>query len=80
MTLSDVVLTRTSQRSYLPDPISPLQREELQKAIDACSQRSGLRLQLVCDRPEPFASLRKSYGVLKGVRNYLVLAGPAADP
>ena len=60
MTLSDVVLTRTSQRSYLPDPIPPLQREELQKAIDACRQRSGLRLRLVCDRPEPFASLRKS--------------------
>lgn len=80
MTLSDVVLTRTSLRKYLPDPISARQREELQKAIDACNQRSGLRIQLVCDRPEPFASLRKSYGVLKGVRNYLVLTGPGSDP
>jgi len=80
MTLSDAVLTRTSQRSYLPDPISPRQREELQKAIDSCNQRSGLRLQLVCGRPEPFASLRRSYGLLKGVHSYLALAGPAADP
>ena len=80
MTLSDVVLTRTSQRSYLPDPISPRQQEELQKAIASCNQRSGLRLQLVCGRPEPFASLRKSYGLLKGVHSYIVLAGPAGDP
>lgn len=80
MTLSDVVLTRTSLRSYLPDPISPLQREELQKAAASCNQRSGLRVQLICERPDPFASLRKSYGVLKGVRNYLVLAGPENDP
>ena len=80
MTLSDVVLTRTSQRSYLPDPISRRQQEELQKAIDSCNQRSGLRVQLVCGHPEPFAGLRKSYGLLKGVHSYLVLAGPAADP
>lgn len=51
MTLSDVVLTRTSQRSYLPDPISRRQQEELQKAIDSCNQRSGLRVQLVCGHP-----------------------------
>lgn len=79
MTLSDVVLTRTSLRSYLPDPLSPIQREELGKAVSSCNQRSGLHVRLVCEQPEPFAFL-KSYGVLKGVRNYLMLAGPASDP
>lgn len=61
-------------------PHLPRQREELQKAIDSCNQRSGLHMQLVCGRPEPFSSLRRSYGLLKGVHSYLVLAGPAEDP
>lgn len=80
MTLSEAIFTRISFRNYLPDPIAPEQRRQLGKTIEQCNRRSGLHIQLVCDRPEPFASLSKSYGMLKGVRNYLVFAGPAGDP
>ena len=80
MTLSDAVSTRISLRAYLPDPISPEQVRQLTKAIEQYNARSGLHIQLICERPEPFSSLSKSYGMLSGVRNYLVFAGPASDP
>ena len=74
MTLSDAVSTRMSLRTYLPDPISPEQIRQLNKAIDQYNSRAGLHIQLICDRPEPFSSPTKSYGMLSGVRNYLVFA------
>ena len=80
MTLSDAVSTRMSLRTYLPDPISLEQIRQLNKAIDQYNSRAGLHIQLICDRPEPFSSLTKSYGMLSGVRNYLVFAGPSSDP
>jgi len=69
-----------SLRSYLPDPISAEQRGELEKTASQCRELSGLNLQLIYDRPEPFNSLSKSYGLLQGVRNYFVMAGPKSDP
>lgn len=80
MTLSDAITARTSLRSYLRVPISAEQRLELGKTIDQSNQRAGLHIQLICDQPEPFASLTKSYGMLTGVTNYLVFAGPETDP
>ena len=80
MTLMEAVMTRTSQRRYLPDPISAEQRQQLQKTINQCCQRSGLRIQLICDHPAPFDSFIKTYGMLHGVRNYLILAGERGDP
>ena len=80
MTLLEAVFARHSVRAYLPEPLTSDQRRELEKAVEQCCRRSGLHLQLICGRPEPFASLRKSYGLLKGVHSYLVFAGPAEDP
>lgn len=80
MTLLDAVNIRTSQRRYLPDPISPDQRQQLQKTIGQCRRRSGLNIQLICDHPDPFASFIATYGMLHGVRNYLILAGKKSDP
>lgn len=80
MTLSDAISIRTSLRSYRPDPIPLHQQRQLEKLILQCNRRSGLHIQLVCGRPEPFSSLTKSYGMLKGVHSYLVFAGPAGDP
>lgn len=79
MTLSEAVLTRISIRAYLPDPIDPDQRRQLEKTITQCNEASGLRIRLVCGDPAPFAGLGKSYGMLTGVQNYLLFAGPASD-
>ena len=80
MTLSEAVLTRISIRAYLPDPIDPDQRRQLEKTITQCGKASGLHIRLVCGDPAPFAGLGKSYGMLTGVQNYLLFAGPTSDP
>ncbi len=78
MTLSEAVFIRSSCRSYLADPISSDQRRQLWKAIKQVNHRSGLCVRLVCGRPDTF--LPPAGGPLKGVRHYLVLAGPADLP
>lgn len=80
MTLYEAAAIRVSARSYLPEPISGEQRRELEKCIEVCNRRSGLHMQLICDRPQPFDSVKKSYGLLKGVRNFFVFAGRTDDP
>lgn len=80
MILSSAVFTRVSQRSFLPRPLSPTQRQQLGKAVGQCNRRAGLNIRLVCDRSEPFSSFSKGAGTIKGVRDYLLFAGPAEDP
>lgn len=80
MTLTEAIDIRSSVRSYLPMPISPEQQEQLQKAIDTCNRRSGLHVRLICDQPRPFASVVKTYGILKGVQHFFLLAGKKSDP
>ena len=79
MTLTEAVLQRRSVRRYLPTPIPPARQTQLRKTIEQINRRSGLHIQLICDHPDPFASFVSTYGMLKGVRNYLIFAGPAAD-
>ena len=80
MTLYEAIPRRASCRAFLPDPLSPAQRQQLGKAVDQCSHRSGLHLALVCGDAAPFASFLKTFGQFKGAQNYLLLAGPASDP
>lgn len=80
MDLLDSMKIRTSQRRYLPDQIELAQRQQLQKLIDQCCRCSGLRMELICDHPAPFDSFLRTYGMLHGVRNYLILAGKKSDP
>lgn len=76
MTLSEAISIRSSLRTYLPDSISEEQRRQLGKAIARCNQRSGLHVQLICGQPGPFSDPEKTRGVLSGVQNYFLLAGP----
>lgn len=80
MTIIEAVDARASRRTYLPQPISPQQQAQLGKTIEQCCQRGGLHIKLVCDDPVPFNSILKHYGLLHGVRHYILLAGPADDP
>lgn len=80
MILSDAVFTRVSQRAFLPRPLSPTQRQQLGKAVGQCNRRAGLNIRLICDRSEPFSGFSKGTGGIKGVRDYLLFAGPASDP
>ncbi len=80
MTLLEAIDVRRSVRSYLPDPIPTQQREQLGKLIRQLNRRENLDIRLICDDPSPFDAITKSYGMLTGVRNFLLLAGPAGSP
>ena len=80
MNLFDAIPLRYSARSYTTAPLTADQQLQLHKAISVCNKRSGLHAQLVCDQPKPFASIIRSYGMLRGVRHFIVLAGKASLP
>jgi len=79
MTLYDAVFIRRSCRSYSPAAVTADHQLQLQKAITVANKRSGLCFQLICDQPKPFSSILKSYGMLRGVRHFLIIAGPEHD-
>lgn len=80
MILSDAVFIRSSQRSFLPRPLSPAQYQQLSKAVSQCNRRAGLSIRLIRGRSEPFSGFSKGNGGIKGVRDYLLFAGPSSDP
>lgn len=67
------VKVRYSRRSYL-DKMIPT--SELTSSIDQINASAGLHIQLVLNNPEAFNSLKKSYGMFKGVKHILALVGP----
>lgn len=79
MTLFDAASSRTSCRKFLPRPLSPAQREQLDKAVDQCNHRAGLGIRLICGDSEPFEAFPRSRGRIQGACNYFLLAGSAGD-
>ena len=79
MTLLEAIDLRRSRRKYLPDPINKQAKEKLQALAQEYSVSSGARIELVFDNGEAFDGLRKTYGLLAGVRNYAGLIAPKGD-
>ena len=79
MTLLEAIDIRRSRRKYLPDPIDEKTREKLQALAREYSAKSGARIELVFDNGEAFDGLRKTYGMLTGVRNYAGLIAHKDD-
>jgi nitroreductase len=74
----EAIAARHSVRSYTGELISEGDRKALREEIDRCNEEGGLHISLVCDDPEAFDSAMAHYGKFSGVRDYLVLAGPAS--
>lgn len=79
MTLIDAAAVRASCRKFLTRPLSSAQREQLEKAVEQCVRRSGLRVRLICGEPEVFDAFPKSRSRIQGAGSYLLMAGPAGD-
>jgi len=77
MTLLQAIDHRRSRRKYLPEPISSQAKEALQALAQEYSDKAGARIELAFDKPEAFDGLRKTYGMLTGVRSY---AGLIVNP
>ena len=71
------VKLRHSRRSY-QDKMIPA--ENLISAADEINASAGLHIQLVLNNPEAFNSLKKSYGMFRGVKHIIALVGPKTDP
>ncbi len=76
MTIEEAVLNRHSVRRYQDAPLPEPVRSALEDEIGKVNEESGLHIQLVCDRPEAFATLMNRYGWFAGVRHYMALVGP----
>lgn len=63
---------RHSVRTYSETPLSPEQVKELKAEITMINtHEAGIFFTLVTDDPNPFSSFKSTYGMFKGVRNYI---------
>ena len=72
--------TRISRRTYLDQLMPEEKSRQIQSAIDAANQVSGLSMTLIPEGAAVFGSMRKSYGLFTNVRQLIVLKGPKSDP
>lgn len=80
MNLKKAMEIRTSSRHYLGQPVAREQAEKLFALARELSSASGLNFHVVLESGEPFRGIRRSYGLLSGVRNYLLIAGKPGMP
>lgn len=74
MTILEAIHARHSVRRYLDTPLTAECVAQLQTKIAQLNAEGNLHIQLVQDEPRSFKGIN-SYGMLSGVRNYLVMAG-----
>ena len=75
MNLKEAINTRTSRRTYLETPIAEDKLRQLKDMINQVNEQGSLSLKLIQEEPTAFGKLSKSYGMFKGVRNYILLIG-----
>lgn len=76
MTTAEAIQVRKSRRSFADIPLTLSQTDAVSTWVEQTNRESGLSIQAVYDRPEWFGGFLKTYGLLSGVRHFLVLAGP----
>lgn len=70
---------RVSRRVYNDKPLSSEHIDLINKEIEELNRVSGLSFSLHTNAFSMFDRFRKSYGLLKNVRNVVILAGDTAD-
>ena len=80
MTIAQAIDARRSRRAYLPTPIDPASISKLQALIEAYNQPDVFRMELVTENQKAFRGFLKSYGMLKGVTNFIGLMADKRDP
>lgn len=75
----EAIAQRKSRRSYLETPIEYGKLNVIQKFIDIYNQEANLSIRLIKDGSKAFNSFKKSYGLFKGVKTLIALAGKKDD-
>jgi nitroreductase len=71
MLYQDAINMRCSRRTYLPRLVDYGNINKLRSLVDEYNQKAGLNMQLALDNGDAFNGLLKSYGMFKGVKNYI---------
>ncbi len=79
LTVEEAIQNRISRRNYLTDPIPEATENQLIQSIMEYNAQAGLDIFWIADGTEAFSGLRKSYGMFKGVRSLIGLAGDPVD-
>ena len=77
--LKEAIEIRRSRRKYDPTPIDPEIVDKLRELISRYSEEANARIELILDNGDAFGGLRKSYGLLTGVRHYYGLIADKRD-
>lgn len=75
MELNEAIERRCSRRTYIDRPIDDEKVRTLEALIKEGNNEGHLHLQLVLNDGKAFQGIRKSYGLFKGVQNYIALVG-----
>ena len=75
MDIFQAMKERHSVRSYLDKPISPDAAAKLNEEIECINKETGLNIQLILNEKDAFNGFLATYGMLKGVKNYIALVG-----
>jgi Nitroreductase family. len=75
MELNEAIEVRCSRRTYIDKPIDKEKVRILENLIGEVNKEGNLHVQLVLNDGKAFQGIRKSYGLFKGVQNYIALVG-----
>ncbi|MDF2485455.1 MAG: Nitroreductase family protein, partial [Herbinix sp.] len=75
MNLMEAINVRSSRRTYLETPIAKDKEKKLTDMINLVNEQGNLCMKLIQNEPTAFGKLSKSYGMFKGVKNYILLIG-----
>lgn len=74
----ELMRERHSVRSYTDEPVSADARRAITEKVAQINAQTGLHIQAFFNEPDCFSSRVATYGLFKGVTNYLALVGPKA--
>jgi len=80
MNVLDAIEARVSRRVFLPTPIEPDKAERLMEMMVEINRERGLTFRYIENGGAAFEGLSRSYGMFRGVRAVLALAGKPDDP
>lgn len=78
MSLEKAIKLRHSVRKYRDDRIEGNILQLLREEIERCNKVSGICMKLVTDDSKAFSGIM-SYGIFRGVSNYIVVAAPRGN-
>ena len=79
MTLLEAIEARHSVRAYKDQPLTEEIVKTLEDKIKEVNDEGQLHMQLILNEPKAFLGTLAKYGKFRGVMNYIVIAGRAAD-